>query len=256
MTNRTKIDLEFVISLNAPSAIGSGFRRGQVQRTVVRGLNGLPYIPASTLKGRVRDAAVRLAKTLGQMTCEGPNPDTMCWGKKEKEKSQNEPLCLICRTFGSPGRSSKSEQTGLIWRDAKLCDAQGEIIKRRENQEGLETLDPETYYYSRTNVTLSRQRGVALEKRLFTSENTLENLRFKGKIRGWLLPTSGDSGKFPAELTLLLSALKLLNFVGGGKSRGMGSCSVELKNFLLNDQQTSTVTVLEEITKLQKTGGV
>ena len=253
MTNRMKIDMEFIISLKGSLAVGTGFHRGQIQRAVARGLNGMPYIPASTLKGRTRDTAVRLAIALGQDICEGPNPNTMCWGKKEKQKPHHKPLCIICRTFGSPGISSVSEQTGLIWRDAKLCDEQGKIIKRKEKQEILE---PESYYYSRTNVTLSLQRGVALEKRLFTSENTIEDLHFKGRIRGWLLPNTDHAGKFTSELILLFIALKLLNFVGGSKSRGMGSCTIKLpENFLLNDEQTATSTVLEETASLQNRGG-
>ncbi|RMG65494.1 MAG: hypothetical protein D6715_08515, partial [Calditrichaeota bacterium] len=81
MTQRMKIDLTFQVVLRTPAAVGSGFRRGQIQRTVVRGLDGLPYIPASTLKGRCRDVAVRLANTFGLRTCDDPDPETMCWSE-------------------------------------------------------------------------------------------------------------------------------------------------------------------------------
>jgi CRISPR-associated Csx10 family RAMP protein len=180
-------------------------------------LDGLPYLPASTLKGRVRDAAERLAQNLGHDICEGPNPHRMCGAMRPAAQ-----FCLICRAFGSPGVSAMSGQTGLLWRDAKLCDSQGKPINDVNRQEA------EAYYYARTQAQLSRPRATALEKHLFTSENTLEDLRFSASIRGWLPQTTTIAGQFPAELVLLLSGLKLLNFVGGGKSRGLGFCAVEL----------------------------
>lgn len=231
---RTKIDLHFPIVLEGPLAIWSGFRRGQIQRTVMRGAHGLPFIPASTLKGRVRDAAERLAQTLSHQICGAPDPDLMCG---------NGASCLVCRTFGSPGISALSGHTGLIWRDAKLIDEQGEI--KREEAEAL--------YYARTQVQLSRLRGTAQEQHLFTSETTLENLRFGGRIRGWLPTVTRTAGKFPEELVLLCSALRLLTFVGGGKSRGTGLCSIALPSELkLNDVPTPINDILEEISHLQR----
>lgn len=235
--SRTKIDLQFPIVLDGPLAIWSGFRRGQIQRTVMRGTHGLPFIPASTLKGRVRDVAERLAQTLDHEICGTPNPKRMCGNGK---------LCLICRTFGSPGISALSGHTGLIWRDAKLIDEQGAPIEiKREEANAL--------YYARTQVQLSRLRGTALERHLFTSETTIENLRFGGRVRGWLPVTTRTAGKFHEELILLCSALRLLTFVGGAKSRGSGHCSITLPaNLELNDAPTPINDILEEISYLQR----
>lgn len=238
--SRTKIDFSFSIVLNGPVAIGSGFSRGQIQRTVVRGLDGLPYIPASTLKGRARDAAARLARTFGIYLCPGPNPKQMCGANGSIEDA-----CLLCRTFGSPGVSSASGQTGLIWRDAKLDRAGSEPVDKDTR------LEPEAFYYSRTQVQLSRPRATALEKHLFTTESTIENLRFKGRIRGWLLPPKQMAGEYPAEVVLLLSALKLLNFVGGGKSRGLGSCTVEIpRQITVGDPNVDTAAILASLSAI------
>lgn len=235
--NRVKIDLQFALALNGPLAIWSGFRRGQIQRTVMRGGQGLPFIPASTLKGRARDAAERLAKTLGHEICSAPDPNRMCG---------NGASCLLCRTFGSPGVSSLSEHTGLIWRDAKLLDERGEPERIARQEAGA-------LYYARTQVQLSRLRGTALERHLFTSETTIENLRFGGRIRGWLPSTTQTAGRFSEELILLCSALRLLTFVGGAKSRGSGLCSIALPaNLELNDKPTALADILEEITQLKR----
>lgn len=238
---RAKIDLQFILTLEGAMAIGSGFRRGQIQRTVLRDLADLPFIPASTLKGRVRDAAERLARSQGQEICGGPNPNLMCGAKNLLEE-----LCLICRTFGSPGVSSLSGHTGLVWRDANLltnAELPGSVD---------EAPDTAAYYYARTQVQLSRLRGTAMEKHLFTSENTLENLVFGGRIRGWLPQREAGAGRFPGELVLLCSALKLLRFVGGGKSRGLGACEVDFPEpLLLDDQPVRVEEVLQEVALLK-----
>lgn len=243
---RTKIDLQFTITLPGTMAIGSGFPSGQIDRTVVQDLNGLPYIPASTLKGRVRDMAERLAVTLGHDDiCNGPHPDFMCPARGR----QNKP-CLICRTFGAIGRSSLSGETGLIWRDAQACDEQQAEIKIERQQEAGD------FFYARTQVQLSRPRGIALAKHLFTVQNTVENLRFRGRIRGWQQKASGASGKFPEELILLCASLKLLNFVGGSKSRGAGRCVLTLdQNIKIDEKDVPVNEVLQEIARLSRRGG-
>ncbi|RMG43302.1 MAG: hypothetical protein D6732_00245 [Methanobacteriota archaeon] len=198
---------------------------------------------------------MRLANTFGLRTCDDPDPETMCWSEAIDDQHIQQSLCLICRTFGSPGISASSGYTGLIWRDAKLCDEQGNPVKTKENKADANEISPGAFYYSRTNVSLSRLRGVALEKRLFTSENTLENLRFRGRIRGWLT-TAPTEQEYPPELVLLLSSLKLLHFLGGGKSRGLGNCEVEFSRpLLLNDQEVEPQKVLEAISTLHYQGG-
>lgn len=165
--SRKRIDLQFKLRFDGAFAIQSGFPRGTIDRTVMRGLNGMPYIPASTLKGRVRDMAERVAPTLGYKNiCRAPNPQFMC---PELHGIDGE-HCIVCRTFGAPGISARSGATGLIWRDAKLCDEKGEPLK------DIDMAAQNDYYYSRTQAQLSRARGVALAKHLFTSENTLEGL--------------------------------------------------------------------------------
>src|SRR5262245_39312229 len=156
---RAKIDLPFTILLDGPLAVGSGFRRGQIQRTVMRSLEDLPYIPASTLKGRVRDAAERLARSLGHEICDGPNPETMCGAAKDVEE-----FCLICRTFGSPGFSSVSGHTGLIWRDAPMVKELQPAVEESQNKVTSLKQGTEAFFYARTQVQLSRVRGTAQEK--------------------------------------------------------------------------------------------
>ena len=215
---RERIDLQFLLHFSGTLSIQSGFPRGTVDRTVMRGLDGMPYIPASTLKGRVRDMAERVAPTLGYTNiCRAPNPKFMC---PERFGIDGE-HCIVCRTFGAPGVSSRSGGTGLIWRDARLIASISQPLRELSESQRSE------FYYSRTQAQLSRARGVSLGKHLFTSENTMEGLHFRGRVRGWMQPTKALDGGIPEGVVLLCSALKLLSFVGSGKSRGLGQCEVE-----------------------------
>ena len=241
---RTKIDLQFLITMSGPLAIGAGFPRGQIDRTVVQSLNGLPYIPASTLKGRVRDLAERLLKTLGHhKICNGPLPDFMC-----PANGRANDLCLICKTFGTTGLSSVSGQTGLIWRDAPAYDD-----KHKKELSPQSMHEANDYFYARTQVQLSRPRGVALAKHLFTTESTIEHLLYKGRIRGWL-PKQPE--RFSEELLLLCASLKLLCFIGGSKSRGAGQCTVKLhQNITIEDKEIPLTEVFHEIERLDRRRG-
>ncbi len=239
---RVRIDITYLMKMSGSVAVYSGFPRGIIDRTVVRALDGLPYLPASTLKGRVRDMAERLAQSLEIPVCQAPNPETMC----PENPVQSSGLCLVCRTFGTPGRSSRSGQTGIIWRDAHLADVGDARLPEKDHP------SPQNFFYQRTQVQLSRPRGVALAKHLFTSENTIENLAFKGRIRGWTEKTFINGTAIPDTVVLLCAALKLLNFVGGGKSRGLGHCEVEFFGTIeVGEQKLEPKEVLQYVDKLK-----
>jgi hypothetical protein len=91
----------------------------------------------------------------------------------------------------------------------------------------------------RTQVQLSRTRGLAAEARLFSSEFAAEGLTFKAEPaltgRLWLTPVTVAEGPEPVyyELILLLAGLKLIGALGGGRSRGAGECQVSLPDTLM-----------------------
>ena len=187
-------------------AVGTGFRRGLIHRSVAQDSDGFAYIPASSFKGCVRRSCERLAKSLGLRVCNPPQPASMC--------SAAEPACLVCRVFGNPG------QTGALhWRDARLLETYQEAFEQNKAAQ----------FYGRTQVQLSRALGVASPGKLFTSESTVEDLEFETAVTGRLLYTPIDD-EVPGgyEMLLLLAGLKLINTVGGGASRGAGWISCNL----------------------------
>lgn len=91
-----------------------------------------PVIPATTIKGWLRENAERILRSVGLDVCDGSRAGNVCG------------TCVVCRVFGHPRKRSP-----LMFSDARLVDAQ---------------------VLSRTNVSLSRHRRSSYEERLFLTE--------------------------------------------------------------------------------------
>ncbi|MDZ7360750.1 MAG: RAMP superfamily CRISPR-associated protein [candidate division KSB1 bacterium] len=234
------IEIRFTVALNRSFAIGTGFRRGLVHRTIERDADGYIYIPASTLKGKAREAAGKIAQQMNLEVCQSVRPDSLCSSHKGMS------TCLVCRTFGSPGRMLENGLVGLYWRDAHLAERYRQVFKSDLNAQMT----------SRTQVQLSRSRGVAAEDHLFTSEVALEGLVFDGSVHGRLdaTPLSSDSTE-SYELLLLILALKMVAHLGGGKSRGSGSCIIELEQVKANHALIEWKALLKKIDQLGNFSG-
>jgi CRISPR/Cas system CSM-associated protein Csm3 (group 7 of RAMP superfamily) len=207
------IDLPFTINLKGPLHVGTGYARGLLDRTVVQGRlwdeienrwRQQVYMPGSSLKGHLRHICERLAWHYRVPVCRAPRPSYMCHPWKP---------CLVCRVFGSPGRGS-----GLTFDDAHLTSEWSELIRS-----GLNAQE------TRTQVQLSRRRNVTTEGRLFTAEYAVEDLSFETRIAGRLAltPVLDEPGRY-YEIILLLGGLRMLRMLGGGSSRGVGHCEVDL----------------------------
>lgn len=197
------LKITFQIQMIGPLHIGTGFRRGLLHRTVVRDSQGHVYIPGSSLKGTTRSACEGLAELHKLGICGSALPGLMC-GR-----------CIVCRIFGSPDHSSS-----LFWRNAGLAD-EFEAMAKSEGRMGMAE--------ARTQVQMSRLRGLGAEDRLFTTETARPGLRFSGGVEGWLdgVPMGDDAPGLTYELVLLLAGLHAVSTLGGNRSRGGGDCHIE-----------------------------
>jgi CRISPR/Cas system CSM-associated protein Csm3 (group 7 of RAMP superfamily) len=89
---------------------------------------------------------------------------------------------------------------------------------------------------------LSRQRRVALDKRLFRIELTDHDLTFETRIQGTL-----PSAHARRDLALLLVALRDLTHLGGHKGRGLGRCQVTLDVVKLDETAHPWQSLVEEL---------
>jgi CRISPR/Cas system CSM-associated protein Csm3 (group 7 of RAMP superfamily) len=199
--------------------IGSGAMGGSLaQRPMLTDWRGLPMVPASSLKGRLRHTCRQLARAMNQRTCDGPQAEAMC------QPGEDERFCAICRLFGSPWLESPLTFTDLtLVEPAFLVGAQ---------------VAPSTSL--RYGVGLSRRRRVAQDQLLYHTEVFLPGgtVTLEGEIRG-----SADEG----DLGLLVAGLENVLTLGGSKTSGMGWCEIEFDLHRIEDSGGETPLSADEL---------
>jgi len=167
---------------------GSGAReRGNA---TLRRQNGEPYLPASALKGALREQLTRIAN-----------------GRGEGE--------MVERIFGSPGtpEAGSDRDRKLFLSDAKLEDAA--LAERFRRGFG---------YAERTQVAIERKSRRASHQRLFSREVIApfgEELVFEAEVDASALE--------PRELRYLEAAARAVFALGAGRSGGLGFVEMKLE---------------------------
>lgn len=213
-----QVVLDVSLKVNRTLLVGSGQGEitpggvdiPQIRMTTGRrpDVQGEPYVPGSSLKGAIRSTCETVIRTFVDGYRES---GVLCYDDAPEEKTtcgkENEPLCMMCDTFGNTNRISK-----VSFDDAFLTDASLQQLRDAAVQH-------------RTGVSISRKTGAAKSGALFSVEFVPRGAEFEFKIL--------CTNILPAELKLLLLALELFNRgrfkLGGQKSRGMGSVTFEVR---------------------------
>ncbi len=197
---RLTICLELQSSLHIA---GPGRTLPLVDRSVDVDEGGMPFIPASSFRGRLRAHVERLLNAFGEEVCSAPRSDRMCPHKEFPNKPAPY-YCRACRIFGSSWRLS-----AVTFTDFVLSEDQQAVLASRSLP-------------LRTHVSINRRLNTAEEQRLLVVETVpnrvnFQSLHFQGQVEGWL--TREDLG-------WLLAGLCTLTHVGGSKARGLGRIKV------------------------------
>ena len=183
--------------------VGSGYGHATVaDQTIIRNFQKLPYIPASTIKGKLRSLARRITLSGGL------DVDDICQTITKKEICKSDIVndaCIICRLFGSPLHEGKLIFCdGILDQNFALLDDLNKIhrITRRITD-------------TRPCVKIGRTRRIATAKSLFTIESTVSDLQFTAKIQ--LRDILSDK-----EKELIDNSVTILTHLGGQLSRGWG----------------------------------
>lgn len=195
-----RVIISGTIEAVTPLHIGSGkpeVEIGEVDLPVLRDPRGQPYIPGSSLKGRIRTEAERIARKMGMDVCKPPNVDSMCGSKK----SQVENFCICCKIFGTAGKISLASK--VKFRDAYPL----------ENIERL---------LERTGIAIDREMGTVAKGALYTIEAVPAGAKFGLEI---VADNLSDD-----ELKLLKAALKSVedSALGGSSTRGFGKVRITI----------------------------
>ncbi len=199
---------------------------GGIDQPVVKLPSGEPYVPGSSLKGKLR---FLLEWSFGKI-----NPNGKPWGSHEEElKDLEDPILRIFGT-ASNNNSCSSGPTRLLIRDA---------IPSSDNSKNLTE--------EKVEISMDRIKGKAADKGLRKIERVSQGTSFKFEASFRLYEVNGDKGKRDLEcLAWLIQGFDLLeqDALGGSGSRGYGQVKFSDLKLKISGLQTDKS---EEVKKYQ-----
>lgn len=181
---------------------------GGIDLNVIKTAEGVPFIPGSSLKGKLRSI---LAREHGSKAISRPKED------QDKKNAYDDEIDVIRELFGTAGDKKDGCPSRIMVRDASLdstlFDAQ------REN--GIFSELEMDYTESKWENTIVRKSGTAINPR--PVERVPAGAEFKFEI----IYNVFDDGQKVTHLNEIIKALRILedDYLGGQGSRGYGKIS-------------------------------
>ena len=201
--------LTATLRLKSGLHIGTGEKvdRGESLPVMESLATGLPYIPGSSLKGKMR---FLLELTYGRNATDPKDSGSPCWCGK----------CHICRLFGSGSSNTTFEPTRLIFRDSYLTENSAGVMENI----GLE---------EKPGVRIDRNTGKASKGALFPMNRIPQGSEFKFDISIRVFEND-DINVMKQWLEVGLYLMEK-DAIGGGGTRGSGQ--IEFDHILFNEKE-------------------
>lgn len=212
--NKKYIDLTLTIEFFSPFNIGSGFGvAGLVDSKSVKDNNDIAYIPATSLKGKIKSEFKKIMLTI--------NSSNICnnFINKNTEICKYEKIndaCVICRFFGS-----EFYEGSLIFNDAKIDENISEFFTKINTDRIVDNSQSKI----RIGIKLDRVLKTAEETALFNFETINPSNIFKSRIYGHIWFTD-------EEYIFFIKSIESITHFGGKKARGLGRCSIKVEEAL------------------------
>lgn len=192
---KVKVRIEVGLSFYNEFFIGGGKGISNIDNYILKDINGLPYIPGSMLKGKLRYNFSRIYEMVSEKKC------------KMSDSGEKYCGCYICEMFGEKENSRGS-----------LYFSNLEIYNNGINKSNL--------YSVRNGIQINRYLKTTNDQSLFNTQTSGQagELKFSGKIEGYL-----KSSDYRKQLILLYTALKFTDSLGASQSRGLGWLSDDKK---------------------------
>jgi CRISPR-associated protein Csm3 len=213
MSNNAHLRGRIFITCNIQALTGlhiggssTGLEIGGVDNTIIRdALSGAPYIPGSSLRGKMRS---QLEKTLGlpQNNRVGQVKIHTC---KTAQEYDNNGGCPVCHIFGVPGEVEAAGPTLLVVRDVALSEGSKESLNKAHTDLAYTEL--------KTEVAIDRVTSAATPR---TLERVPAGAVFGPAELVFSIYQPADFGR----LRHVVDGLQLLedDYLGGYGSRGSG----------------------------------
>lgn len=190
----------------------TGMEIGAAENPVIKDARGIPYIPGSSLKGKLRSMLEYKHNRIGEQ-----GEPCGC--------GQDLSNCQVCTIFGP--HKNPNHQLGpsrIIVRDAFLTEASLKKWEemRKEGQEFTET---------KTETMIDRRTGIAARGSLRTQERVPAGTEFQLNIT--LRVFNGDDEARMKSLVTEALDLMTKDYLGGSGTRGYGW--VEIKDIKVTD---------------------
>ena len=208
---------------------------GGIDKNVVRNpLTGEPYIPGSSLKGKLRSITEKIVKD-GQnnpLRAERPGGDKgdKVW-RHECDDYDNAKECKLCRIFGSTGRGTANNNFpgALLVRDGVLSNRDklmqnGFLVTEIKMENAIDRLTAAAHPRTFERVPAGAEFEFELVYRVETLAPNAENMNGNVEV---------SSDRVKTDITNLLNAMAILekDGLGGNISRGYGSVEFKVKTF-------------------------
>jgi len=224
------VQIDYELTFTTQFHLGTGIRRGLIDRTVIRNSANQLYVPASTFKGVLREHCENLLRFYtNNEGIDSPHNTSATLAEFGQKPT------LISRIFGSslyPGT--------LRFKDAMLHSQFQNAAYQQMQTSFL------------TQARIDRITRIAAEQALYSSEFGMRDFIFQGSIKGQLdcttIPPSllsitnapdQETETFTPtySLLLLLAGLLLIERLGGNKSTGKGQCTCTITKLMLDRQE-------------------
>jgi len=231
MTSYVEVALHIQATLESGMHIGTGFGMGKLldERTM-QGPHArptlsvsLPYIPGSSLKGRLRATATSLVE--------------MVFPTRDEIEREDMIIDLFGADVMGSTRANQRRAGRLFFSDMHLVADQERAISQEKG-----ALLPYLALEHRARVALSRERRSAKEDMLMAIEVASSDLTMETTIRGWL-----PEAQAMREVALLVLAIRATIHLGGHKGRGLGAIEMVPISIKIANKDISLDTLGEEL---------
>ncbi|WP_041081282.1 type III-A CRISPR-associated RAMP protein Csm3 [Thermotoga profunda] len=201
----------------------TGISIGGIDNPIIRNpLTGEPYIPGSSLKGKMRSLLERLKKM---------RLDTFGSGKNAVRRHEcNDINCEICRLFGSSPKTEGEKvniPARIIVRDAHLTE---------ESKEALESMETDVPY-----AEWKMENGLD-RVTCHASPRTNERVPAGAEFSFEIVYTAEEKSNVETDLRNIFTALELIedDYIGSSGSRGYGKVEFKINQMIFKSEKYYT----------------
>ena len=202
---------------------------GGIDKSVIRNpLTGEPYIPGSSLKGKLRSITEKIISPPLVANRWGGDKQRKVW-RHECNDYVDSKDCQLCRIFGATGSEANNNYPGaLLVRDSTLATDKlmqdGLAITETKMENAIDRLTSAAHPRTFERVPAEAEFEFELLYRVETFEPS--GIPANGKV-------TVDSARVKADITHLHNAMEILekDGLGGNISRGYGSVEFEVEEF-------------------------